>query len=209
MKHLLKTVTAIAAFAVASQASAATYLPGGPADVNFAVTGNISSGPVTAAIKSIAVAGGAFTDYFIFAIDQTGTGTGAVTTSFNDIAFSVGLQFSTVTIEKGTFSGGIFTPFADPIANDKVSATFTTNPATPLSTSASIGTYGIQQGIFNRITINGQSGGAGSYGGNITFIPTSPVPEAATWAMMLAGFGAVGFAMRSRRTAQPKLSFSY
>lgn len=29
---------------------------------------------------------------------------------------------------------------------------------------------------------------------------TAPVPEPATWAMMMAGFGVVGFAMRGRRT---------
>jgi hypothetical protein len=31
--------------------------------------------------------------------------------------------------------------------------------------------------------------------------PTSPVPEPTTWAMMLLGFGAIGFAMRRRRFA--------
>ncbi len=37
---------------------------------------------------------------------------------------------------------------------------------------------------------------------DLTFSATiTPVPEAATWAMMLAGFGAVGVAMRRRRTA--------
>jgi hypothetical protein len=34
----------------------------------------------------------------------------------------------------------------------------------------------------------------------------SPVPEPSTWAMMLFGFGAVGFAMRRRRQ---KLAVSY
>ena len=32
-----------------------------------------------------------------------------------------------------------------------------------------------------------------------TFAPTAAVPEPATWAMMLVGFGAVGFGMRRRR----------
>ncbi|MEP6785165.1 MAG: PEPxxWA-CTERM sorting domain-containing protein [Sphingomonadales bacterium] len=32
--------------------------------------------------------------------------------------------------------------------------------------------------------------------------PTAPVPEPATWAMMVAGFGAVGFAMRRRQTVR-------
>lgn len=34
-------------------------------------------------------------------------------------------------------------------------------------------------------------------------VPTPGVPEPATWAMMLAGLGGVGFAMRRRRVAVP------
>ena len=47
------------------------------------------------------------------------------------------------------------------------------------------------------LTIDGNNSGAGSLGGSITIRPA--VPEPATWAMMLIGFGAVGFAMRRRR----------
>ena len=52
------------------------------------------------------------------------------------------------------------------------------------------------------LTINGNNSGAGSLGGSITIRPA--VPEPATWAMLLIGFGAVGFAMRRRR--QPVLA---
>lgn len=48
------------------------------------------------------------------------------------------------------------------------------------------------------LAINGNNSGAGSLGGSITI--RQAVPEPATWAMMLIGFGAVGFAMRRRRT---------
>jgi hypothetical protein len=40
-------------------------------------------------------------------------------------------------------------------------------------------------------------GPTGSYGGTIN---VAAVPEPATWAMMLLGFGAMGFVMRRRRT---------
>jgi hypothetical protein len=53
-------------------------------------------------------------------------------------------------------------------------------------------------GNFNTITVNGVSRGNGSYGGQGTLVPRA-VPEPATWAMMLLGFGAIGFSMRRRR----------
>lgn len=46
------------------------------------------------------------------------------------------------------------------------------------------------------LTITGNAGGDGQMGGHIDI---KAVPEPATWAMMLLGFGAVGFAMRRRR----------
>jgi hypothetical protein len=38
----------------------------------------------------------------------------------------------------------------------------------------------------------------GAFGGNVAFV-SSAVPEPATWAMMLVGFGAIGASMRRRR----------
>jgi hypothetical protein len=45
--------------------------------------------------------------------------------------------------------------------------------------------------------------GSARVNGNFTYLSAS-VPESGTWAMMLLGFGAVGFAMRRRRT--PRLA---
>lgn len=49
------------------------------------------------------------------------------------------------------------------------------------------------------ITINGNitSGPTASYSGTVNF--NLPLPEPATWAMMLLGFAGIGLAMRSRR----------
>jgi hypothetical protein len=53
----------------------------------------------------------------------------------------------------------------------------------------------------------GKGPGVGDKGGG-SVIPTSPsiaaVPEPATWAMMLVGFGFIGFVMRRRRPASSK-----
>jgi hypothetical protein len=38
----------------------------------------------------------------------------------------------------------------------------------------------------------------GSFAGTVTIL-TAAVPEPATWAMMLLGFGAIGLSMRKRR----------
>jgi len=44
------------------------------------------------------------------------------------------------------------------------------------------------------------SRGQGHYAGTAEFTPVAgPVPEPATWAMMLLGFGAVGFSIRRKR----------
>lgn len=50
------------------------------------------------------------------------------------------------------------------------------------------------------LTVDGVSRGNGSYAGTIAFAPASAVPEPATWAMMLVGFGAVGYSLRRRKT---------
>jgi hypothetical protein len=42
----------------------------------------------------------------------------------------------------------------------------------------------------------------GSLSGNVAFTAAAAVPEPGTWAMMLLGFGAIGFSMRRRRTEQ-------
>ena len=47
------------------------------------------------------------------------------------------------------------------------------------------------------LVINGNNSGTGSLGGTVTI--QEAVPEPATWAMMILGFGAVGFAMRRKR----------
>lgn len=52
------------------------------------------------------------------------------------------------------------------------------------------------KGMFD-MGVTGQSSGSGQYAGNLSL--RAVVPEPATWAMMLLGFGAIGVALRQRR----------
>jgi hypothetical protein len=53
--------------------------------------------------------------------------------------------------------------------------------------------FGLQSVTFTQI-----NGNDGAIVAGLT-LSTAPIPEPSTWAMLLAGFGALGFAMRSRR----------
>ena len=54
-------------------------------------------------------------------------------------------------------------------------------------------------GANNVLSVMGQNNGDGAFSGTLTFGAVSAVPEPATWAMMLLGFGAAGFATRRSR----------
>lgn len=56
----------------------------------------------------------------------------------------------------------------------------------------------------HQILVSGNTGTNGSFSG---FFSLTAVPEASTWAMMIAGFGLVGAGMR-RRGAKAKISFA-
>ena len=62
----------------------------------------------------------------------------------------------------------------------------------------------------NTLQVNGLAGTAAgadaAFSGTLSFARVAPVPEPATWAMMLVGFGAVGFGMRRRQSSRaPRL----
>lgn len=174
MKYgLLSAAGVIAAAVLAPAASAAVFTP---ADPNFTVVGDISSGPITAYFGNGGL-DGFFTDEFRFTIDQTGTGSGTVTTNTSAIGSSTDVDLFSV------FVNGIPVPKTiDDGSTEQFSLT----------------SIPIFYGQLNTITINGFARGAGGYSGTATFLP---IPEPGTWALMIAGFGLVGFAMRKQRTA--------
>ncbi len=62
----------------------------------------------------------------------------------------------------------------------------------------------IGAGVHN-LFVSGTSGGNASYVGNLSF---GAVPEPATWAFMIFGFGAIGGAMRRQRKANVKVCYA-
>lgn len=199
MNRVLVSFAAVSFAALAQSATAATVVTNiSPSTVTppavFQVTGDPTTGTsvVTATIGNTITAGtttnpASFTDNFLFRIGpatstptQIGLGSGSIITS-SAIQFSAtDLDFTSV------FVNGIQIP----IVRD----------ALGLVESAADANVPIFSGALNTIQVNGLSRGFGSYGGNLTFTPRA-VPEPATWAMMLLGFGAIGMTMRRKRKA--------
>ena len=199
MKPVLSLLIAASSLAIAAApAQAATTLitPGlQPAGTSFMTAGDITSGPIVASFGHTGLAMGAFTDLFEFTIPQTGTGSGSVITSttLSGLRGSTDLDFTSVLVN------GLAATLTLQDAQGQVC--FTRGVGTcGASESFAINDVPVLAGQLNTIVVSGFSRGLGSYGGNATFIP-SAVPEPGTWAMMLIGFGAIGFSMRRRRPA--------
>jgi hypothetical protein len=60
--------------------------------------------------------------------------------------------------------------------------------------------FGVGVGTFTLNILGNPGTSSGSFGGSVAFTAAAAaVPEPGTWAMMLVGFGAIGFSMRRRR----------
>ena len=121
-----------------------------------------------------------------FITENTGSGTSDSEPPFGSFQTSIACDTACGT----GFNGG----FAGPL-------NFTVGAASPL-TLASLG-YNVFNGqniyfTSDLVIANGNTGNVGA-----TLVTTPSVPEPATWAMMLVGFGATGVAMRRRRRSQP------
>uniref|UniRef100_UPI0035CC03D2 FxDxF family PEP-CTERM protein n=1 Tax=uncultured Sphingomonas sp. TaxID=158754 RepID=UPI0035CC03D2 len=180
-KILMATAGVLFSTAMAPAAYAAnTFYPGDP---QFQVTGDPFSGTVSANIGDSGIAKGAFTDIFSFALGQTGLGSGSIATSSSIFGDLTDLDLTSVT----------------------VNGMAATRVASPQNLYESYFIFGvpITAGEVNNITVSGISRGNGSFGGNLTFIPSvvTSVPESSTWIMMILGFGMAGAAMRYRRNS--------
>lgn len=118
------------------------------------------------------IAAGPFDDLFTIVIPADGLAAGSVTATFTSKTND--LDFTAV-----TFAGHSFALFSTPAHNFGFLAPF----------EIAGGTYTLE--------VEGTSPGiAGDYSGTLSF---TPVPEAATWALMIGGLGLSGGLLRIRR----------
>ena len=61
-----------------------------------------------------------------------------------------------------------------------------------------LGGIALLPGALNKLTVSGISGGKGTYAGTMA---VAAVPEPSTWAMLVAGIGAIGLILRRRKNA--------
>lgn len=122
-----------------------------------------------------------FDDIIDVTFDAAGLVNFTITTGFAGNAFEQDIDFTSVTFDGVEFFANDVT---EPSELRTLENYFVSAP----------GTYQLRiQGVAGNGTI-----ADASYSGTINFAANAVVPEPATWAMMLAGFGAVGHAMRRR-----------
>ena len=173
-----------------------------PPGTTFLVSGNPFTGtdPLSAIIGHTGIPSGPFEDIYRFTIGvlgqgQIGTASGGITTNITigGIGGRTDVDFTKVLVN-GMFATGTYT---DLHGNACITPHVGTCGAGETFTISGVPIMG---GVLNEIDVYGKVGGPkrgiGSYGGSATFLP---LPEPTTWAMMLLGFGAVGFGARRKR----------
>ena len=176
-----KLLLAAAALAVGSTAANATVIVTNPAVVTAPGSASFGSGQITNPTPGT-------TYSFSDAISFTLGGASPATADASLITFLLnGAQ-------NITFACPTCSLFLDTAANS-----FTRITTDPSAEAYQLNPVTINPGLHT-IFANGQLAGAtGSYAGTINVQAAPNVPEPATWALMMLGFGAVGWQLRRRR----------
>jgi hypothetical protein len=231
MKRTIGAALAAVAFTLAAPAFAADFIltddplidPSIPSFSNFYVTA--SSPTAVSATLTRNVGATSFLDRYAFAPTFMGVGSGAAVTNL-----SAALNFGTPGLRIDAYSfaspGGAavfaamvnaFTTPSQGSYNTDVGVLQAYLAGSPVAVYSQLGTVaGLDRQLFTVpldpanfyvISIDGMGTIAESiYSGNLT---ATSVPEPATWAMMLAGFGLIGFSMRRQRQSHPKVRFAF
>jgi hypothetical protein len=211
MRKLLLSALGASTLAIASAANAVVILPGAPLvgdpNTSFITTPNPVppgyTGPIVATIGHTGITAGSFSDTFAFTIGLSGmgnigVGSGNITTGVN-IADFLGITDLDIT---SILVNGVMASLQLQDANHVNCTVRDTSPGGGTCGANefwSANNVPITGGALNTIVVSGLSRGMGSFGGNLTFTPTTAVPEPATWAMMLLGFAGIGWQLRRRR----------
>ena len=175
IRKLVLALSGAAALAFASGAQAAVTLTAGSCTFQSCNASTVDQS-TTISFNDAALAN-SFNESFSF----VNTVAGLYSITFGSSSGSVDILTATLTGPGGAIN------LAGPSGPDNiVNEQFSLEPINLAAGSYTFRTTGTRQG-----------NGAGSVGGTLTV--SAAVPEPATWALMLMGFGAVGFSMRRRR----------
>jgi hypothetical protein len=222
MKHISAVALAAVALVSASPAFATDFILSGNTTnteyVNFGVDfTTLTPTHVDAFLRNGPPPGG-FSDNYFFAVQQMLVGSGAATTNTSS---TITLTNMGTTITRYTLTPTIMTALQNAFTATDYSSELATiqayvlaNPTAPFQLSSGdsltqhIDDVQLLPIYLYKVTVNGTNTGTANspYSGNLS---ANAVPEPSTWAMMLAGFGLVGFAMRRQRRSHPKVRFAF
>ncbi len=198
MKNYLLAMTALTAVTAAAPAVAQSFTGGSGTFINLGDDGRNSG------FDRVTFTG------------TSGTFTGAGVYTFDNVLFETGFNRDTTGVFPGVFNltatfGG--QPFAYQVAYSLA----VTDTGDILTLGGNTGTFMGRTLLVNPIVIDAPgigtqpgviSSGTGTLTVTIGAAGSAAIPEPATWAMMLLGFGMVGFGLRSRQKQSVRVTYA-